>query len=321
MADQNGQLRFIPLSHIRENPVALRTVDKKKPAYAELVDSIRKQGILNPISVREVRDPESKDTFYAVLDGLHRYVASLDAGLKDMPCFIRNLADAEVLEAQIIANVHKIETRPFEYAKQLQRIMVQNPVLTASELSAKLGKSPEWLSKILGLIKIKDERVQSLVNEGKINLSNAVALSRLPEEEQNNFVDRAMTQSPAEFVGLANTRVKEIKDAKRKGRSVAPEEFVAIPHMRKMKELKDEREEAKVGPSVIQQMNLTTPLAAWKFAMDWVLEMDPKSIEVKKAEDVKRRAMKEAEKTKKAEERAKQRAEDAAKKAAELATH
>lgn len=318
MASENGKLDMIPVNLIRENPVALRAVNKKSEKYIGLVDSIKQKGILNPIVVREMIDPETKKTFYAVIDGLHRYTASLDAGLKEIPCYIKDLQESEILEAQIIANVHKVETRAAEYAKQLQRILVQNPLLTGSELAAKLGKSPTWLSQILNLNRIKDQKIQELINEGKIKLSNAFFLTKLPEEEMPNFVDRAMTQSPAEFIPTVNQRAKEIKDAKRKGKDVAPEEFVAVPHLRKLKEVKEEKESYKVGTALIQQLNLTTPMDAWKIAVDWMLQVDPKSVEIRKAQDEERKRQKEEEKVKKQQERTAQRAKEAAERAAAI---
>lgn len=102
MAGNNGSsLRMIPLKEIQENPVALRAVKRKSEKYVELVDSIRKVGILNPISVREVKHPETNQMFYAVLDGLHRFTAAGDAGMTEIPCHVVPLKNAQVLEAQM----------------------------------------------------------------------------------------------------------------------------------------------------------------------------------------------------------------------------
>lgn len=219
------------------------------------------------------------------------------------------------------SNVAKVETRPVEYSKLLQRILTANPLLTASELATKrLGKSTEWLSKMLGLVRIEDPRLQQLVNEGKINLSNAHALSKLPPEEQVNFADRAMTLSPGEFIPMAVGRVKQIKDDRRKGRDTKPEEFVAVPHLRKMSDLKDERAEPRTGPQLLRKFNVTNPLDAWRLAVDWVLNVDPDSVEVRKKKDDDRKELLKKEKLKKSAERAQQRAQEAARKQAELET-
>src|SRR5262245_37817198 len=126
----NGQIRVavIPLDKIRENAVALRQVDRESEAYICLVDSVRNRGILNPILVREITNPESGETLYGLVDGLHRWNAAIDAGLKEIPVQIIDMNQAEVEEAQIIGNVHKIETRPIEYTRQLERLMARQPL-------------------------------------------------------------------------------------------------------------------------------------------------------------------------------------------------
>ena len=315
-----GELKFLKLSDITENPAGLRPVDKRSEEYMGLVDSIRQKGILNPISVREIKNPETGKIGYAVVDGAHRYTASIDAGLTEIPCYIKNLKDAELLEAQIIANVHKVETKPAQYAQQLRRILTQNPTLTRNELAAKLGKTPAWLSKILGLVRITDDKIQSLVDEGKIVLSNAYALSDLPPEEQTNFIDRAMTMSPLDFLPVANARAKEIKDAMRQGKKVAPEQFVALPKLRTLKELKEEYSDNKVGPVLLGQLNITNPVDAWKTAVAWALQLDAKSVEVRKQKDAELKADREEKKKKAKAEREKKRQEEAARAVAELSS-
>lgn len=318
-ASTNGQLKVVPLSKIRENPVALRGVDKANKDYASLVESIKLKGVLNPILLREYgKDEETGELVYAVTDGLQRYSASIDAGKKDIPAYIRNMGDGDVWEAQIIANAVKVETHPHEFAKQIYRIFTANPLLTASELSARLGKGPEWISKMLGLIRIKDDRIASLINEGKITLSNAYALSKLPEEEHTNWIDRAMTQSPADFVPAADARVKEIKDAKRQGKAPPAEGFNPVPTLRKMAQLKAERDNPKTGLALIKELNITTPDDAFRLAIDWVLQMDPKSIEVRKQQEEERKRLKKEADQKKKQERDEQKRKEAARVMSEL---
>ncbi len=167
-----SDLTYVQVSQIRENPVALRQVNRNTEAYIELVDSIRREGVLNPIVVRPMRDPQTGNEFYGLIDGLHRFTATCDAGLDTIPAHIKSMEDAQVLVAQIIGNIHRIETRPVEYSKQLQKILIQDPLLTAASLADQLGKSTTWIADRLGLLKL-DEKIGKLVDEGKINLSNA----------------------------------------------------------------------------------------------------------------------------------------------------
>ena len=97
---------MIPLAKIRENPVALRNVDRQNEAYIGLVDSVKKVGILNAIVVREIKNPaDPKEELYGLVDGLQRFSAAKDAGLELVPATIQPLEEGQILEAQLIANV------------------------------------------------------------------------------------------------------------------------------------------------------------------------------------------------------------------------
>lgn len=300
----------IALDLIKENPVALRPVNRKEPAYLELVESIREKGVLNAISVREVYDEETGKTYYGLIDGLHRFTAAKDAGLTDIPATVKNMDDAEVEEAQIMANIHKVETKPAEYSKQLQRILARNPLMSEIELAKRLSKSPAWLRERLGLNNL-GAKIQDLVNEGKVVLSNAYALSKLPEEEQLDFLDRAQTQSPAEFVPAANARVKEIKEAKRKGKDAEPAVFQPQPFLQKIGELKDEMANGNVGRALCAENGVTTAEAGFALAIAWTLHMDPQSQDVQRAKEEARKAKLAAEKEARKKEREEKKAQEA----------
>ncbi len=116
------KLAHIKVATIRENPNALREVNRGTEKYLELVDSVRKRGVMNPILVRECKDPKTGEDFFGLIDGLHRFSAARDAGSETIPANITSMQDADTMLAQIMANVHRIETQPGEYSKQLVRI-------------------------------------------------------------------------------------------------------------------------------------------------------------------------------------------------------
>jgi ParB/RepB/Spo0J family partition protein len=324
-----GQLAVIKISEIRENPVALRTVNQDSEQFMGLVESIRQKGFLGAITVRQKVDEETKETYYELVDGLQRYTAAIAAGLEEINVDIVSLEDSEVLMGQIMLNIHKVETRPMEYTKQLRRILLAHPLMIESELAASLGKSTQWIKERLGLNRIDNNSIATLVNSGKIPLANAYALAKLPSEEMPDWVERAMTEAPAEFIPKANKRIKEINEARRKGREAGPEQFTANPHLRKVREVKDEMESGEVGTVLLSEQNITDAHSAFALAVQWVLCMDPKSQEAQKQKFEQRQAEKaeeakqrKAEKTKKdaAKKReAAKRAEADAKEAAEAA--
>lgn len=306
MADQKGTLAHIPLEKIRQNPVALREVDTSSEEYRGLVDSIKNVGILNPPSVREIKG-EGGEILYGVIDGLHRYTAAKDAGLKEIPAYIRNMDDAEIEEAQILANIHKVETKPVEYSKQLQRMLGRNPTLTMNELANRLSKSTQWLNERLGLVKLSPQ-LGAMVDEGKIPLSNAYALAKLPIEIQPEYLERAMTQQPAEFVPQVSKHIKELRDAKRQGREPNPQ-FEPTARLQKISAIKDETQAGAIGTQLCGA--LKTPLEGFKAALAWVLHLDQISVSADKEKWEKRKAEQEESRKKRELERQEKREKEA----------
>lgn len=322
------KVAIVKLANIRENTDALRPVDKENVEFLELVESIRRSGILNPISVREVpvgadgTKPVSADgeTIYALVDGLHRFTGAIAAGLTTIPVNILDLDEAQTYEAQIIANVHKKETRPAEYAKQIQRIMGLYPTRTIAEQAAQLGKAPTWLKQILGLGQLTAE-IQTLVNEGKICQANAFPLSRLPQSEQPDWVERAMTQSADEFCPACQARVKEVKEAAREGRKAAPSVFTPVPHSRKFADIKEALDtDGRSLVQVIAAKSITNPAEIVAFVLKWVTNMDEDTLAVKRAEWDSKEAKKQADNEKKAKERAEKKGKEAEAAAAKAKT-
>jgi len=311
-----GKLMVIAIGSIKENPVALRAVNREDENYLGLVQSIKSKGFLGAITVRPKIDPETKAEYYELVDGLHRFSASKDAGLTEINVDVVSLDDDQTLEAQIMANIHKIETRPVEYSKQLLRILSRNPLMAETELAAKLGKSAQWIRERLGLTKIANKEIAELINEGKIKLSNAYALAKLPPEEMADFVDRALILAPDEFVPAVNNRVKELKDAKRKGEAAGEAVFKPAAYMQTIKVVKDELDKGAIAQSLCA--GLTSPIEGFKMAINWMLHLDPKSVEVQKAKEDARRQERVAAANKRLIEAA-GRKEEKAKKAAEIA--
>jgi ParB/RepB/Spo0J family partition protein len=302
------ELKMVQISEIRENPVALRTVQRESEEYLGIVASIKEKGFMGSITMRPQTDKETDENFYELVDGLQRFNAAKDAGLLEIPANIMELSDALVLEAQIVTNIHKVETKPAEYTAQLKRILAANPMMTEAELAGRLGKSPQWINQRLSLTKISNEEIIGMINEGKICLANAYALAKLPQEEQPSFVDRATTQPPDEFVPAVQTRAKEIRDAKRKGLDSAPIEFTPTAHMRKLGELKQEFESSEIGPALVKSLKVKSAVDGFATGVAWSLHMDARSVEAQKSDY-------EARQQKKKDDAAKRKAEQQAKKA------
>lgn len=274
----------IPLKLIRENTDALRDhVDREDVKYQQMVDSVRKHGIMNPISVRELVDPVSNDIMYGLVDGMHRFNAAMDAGLSEIPALVLSMKDGDLLEAQIIANVHKIETKAVQYTKALVKILASNPLLTMTELAGRLSHSPSWLTERLGLLKLNKE-IQPLVDNGSLGLTNAYALAKLPPEKQTELVQTAMAKSPQEFVPQAKNLQSEIAKARREGRQPETDKFMPAARLQRLADIKDQQELASKSPAdckviaAAKANGVSTVEDAVAYALSWALHLDPVSV-------------------------------------------
>jgi len=306
----SANLQNIPLSQIRVNPVALRGVDKEGEQYIHLRDSIERRGVLTAISVRPKYDTDGSP-YYELCDGLQRYTASCDVGTETIPAQILELNDAETLEAQVVANLCRVDVKPVEYTRQISRMFTLNPTLTMSELAEQISQSPAWINQRLNLLKL-DPNIQGLVDDGKIGLANAYSLGKLPKEEQFNFIDSAMTMQPAEFLPTVKKRNDELRAAAREGRAAEETAFEAVPHLRKLGEFKDEFDNAKAGPYVTDKAGAETAVEGFALGVAWALQLDADSVEVQKAAYEARMAKREDEKKARAAERADKKAKEAA---------
>ena len=162
------------------------------------------------------------------------------------------------------------------------------------------------------------EQVSELVDGGEIGLSNAYALAKLSPEEQSDFVERAMTMPPQQFVPTVNARAKEVRDANRKGRNASPEEFQPVPMLRSRADLVAELDTSTVGPELCAEVQPSSVDDAFALGVKWALNLDPRSVEVQRAKDVERKEVKAKAKEKSKAERTRKRAEEAAEKAQSL---
>jgi len=296
-------------SDIIANPIKLREVNKESVDYLELVESIRKDGVINAITVRSVAGELGAQ--YQLIDGLHRLTPARDVGLLELTVQVIDLDDIGVLMHQITMNSHNIQTRPVEYTNQLKQILTEKPLMTIGELGKEIGKSAAWINQRLSLGNITNEVTQGLVNEGNISLVNAYSLATLPEEEQDDWLTAAQTESITEFAPKVAARLKELRAASRQARDANPVGFVAIASIRKLGVLKDAPSDSELIARLATQAS--TIEEAIVVGINYTMKLDPESL-VKQEQDYNDK--KEADKQAK-EDRSRKRKEAAAEKAAE----
>lgn len=285
-------VKIIPLDKIVVSENAMRTLDRESEQYQGIIASIKEKGFFSAVTVRRTHDPVTGHEVYQLIDGLQRTSAAREAGLTEVSAVIMDMNDAEAMEAQLMANVHRVETPACVYAAHLRRMMMMNPTLTVPVLADKISMSPAWISQRLSLVKI-DPTIQPLVNEGRINISNAYALAKLPAEDQKELLDVAVAQAPSEFIPMATERARSIREKHRQGEAAAPIVFTPTPYAQKLKDLKQEYETRKMSQELVTLYKPKTLTDAFNLAIDWVLHLDPQSITLQKAKFDEREGLKE----------------------------
>ncbi|WP_273394962.1 ParB/RepB/Spo0J family partition protein [Thermophilibacter mediterraneus] len=147
----------------------------KEDELEELADSIRQNGVLQPLLVRKV------GSSYEIVAGERRYQAAQRAGLKELPVIIKEISDDEVFKLALIENLQRSDLSPLEEANGYRQLIKERG-LTQEELAKILSKSRSTITNTLRLLDLPEE-VQRLVEEGELTAGHARAILAVPSEE------------------------------------------------------------------------------------------------------------------------------------------
>lgn len=171
-----GEQRLVPIDQLRGGSLNPRR-DFREAELAELAESIRSKGLVQPILVR----PDPVGAGYEIVAGERRWRASQKAGLHAVPVIVRELGDKEVLELAIIENVQRADLNAIEEATGY-RDLIDRFDYSQEQLSDIIGKSRSHVANTLRLLKLPD-RVRALVQDGKLTAGHARALIGRPDAE------------------------------------------------------------------------------------------------------------------------------------------
>ena len=164
----------LPIASIVTNPDQPRkSFDETQ--LSELSDSIKQNGVLQPILVRK------KGDMYEIVAGERRYQASKLAGLKEIPAIVRDIDDAEVFQLALIENLQRSDLTPIEEARGYRQLL-DTKGLTQEGLAKILSKSRSAIANTLRLMDLPQE-VQNMMEEGQITAGHARAILAVPTEE------------------------------------------------------------------------------------------------------------------------------------------
>ncbi|CAD5376108.1 putative chromosome-partitioning protein ParB [Pseudomonas sp. OF001] len=170
------ELQHLPLDLLQRGKYQPRR-DMDPQALEELAQSIRRQGLMQPVVVRPL-DGER----YEIIAGERRWRASQLAGLERIPALVREVSDEAAIAMALIENIQREDLNPIEEAMALQRLQ-QEFQLTQQQVAEAVGKSRVTIANLLRLIALPEE-VKTLLAHGDLEMGHARALLGLPASRQ-----------------------------------------------------------------------------------------------------------------------------------------
>lgn len=168
--------RILPLAALVANPAQPRRSFTEE-ALGELADSIRQQGILQPLLVRPLEDGEH----FQIVAGERRWRAATKAGLEEVPVYVRAMDEQAAMAAALIENLQREDLNPVEEAEALNALRTALDI-TQEELAARLGRSRPAVANALRLLQLGDAALAD-VREGRISAGHGRCLLGVGEEE------------------------------------------------------------------------------------------------------------------------------------------
>ncbi|AMO70202.1 ParB/RepB/Spo0J family partition protein [Zhongshania aliphaticivorans] len=173
----DGSLRNVPIEFMQRGRYQPRR-DMQPEALEELANSIRSQGIMQPIVVRPIDGGR-----YEIIAGERRWRACQLAGLDTVPALIREVPDESAAAMALIENLQREDLNPMEEALAMVRLQKEFE-LTHAEIAQLVGKSRTTITNLLRLTGLREE-VQTLLENGDIEMGHGRALLGLAQEEQS----------------------------------------------------------------------------------------------------------------------------------------
>jgi len=213
-----GSISEIRLDEIEVNPFQPRT-DFDEIALGELADSIKLQGLIQPITVRRVNAHS-----YQLISGERRLRASKIAGLKSIPAYVRTANDQQMLEMALIENIQRENLNAIEVALSFQR-MLDECSLKQEELGDRVSKNRSTVNNYLRLLKLPPA-IQASIRDGGISMGHARALITIDDPAQQLYIFKQIIQQ-----GLSVRKVEEVvrdlqrSKTKKEGKQPEPMSF------------------------------------------------------------------------------------------------
>jgi len=154
----------------------------REEGLAELAESIREQGVLQPLIVRALRTDDATPKTYEIVAGERRWRAARLAGLAAVPVIVRELTDQEALAVALIENLQREDLNPIDQAQSMSRLVAEFG-MTHEQIAKALGRSRAGVTNFLRLLELADD-VKTAMVEGTLDMGHARALLPLDSKRQ-----------------------------------------------------------------------------------------------------------------------------------------
>lgn len=199
-----NEVSLVELSLIDKSSFNPRKKFDEEALY-ELSESIKKQGVLQPIKIR----PVSVTNRYEIVFGERRYRAALIAGLEKIPAMISSMTDDEAEDAAIVENLHRKDVAPLEEAEAYSRL-IEKGRDDIDSLVVKFGKKKEYVKGRLQLLNLIAD-FRELLDAENINLGVAGVLASYEQELQQDIFDNHFGQKCAPYALWNNYRASQLQ--------------------------------------------------------------------------------------------------------------
>jgi ParB family chromosome partitioning protein len=188
-----------PGEHLRQIPIKQLQPGKYQPRMSmdpaklsELAESIKAQGVIQPIVVRELSPGPAGKVMYEIVAGERRWRASQEAGLAAVPVVVRDLDDRTVIAMALIENIQREDLNPLEEAQSLQRLIGEFS-LTHAEAAEAVGRSRAAVSNLLRLLELPPA-IRALLEARRLEMGHARALLTLSPDLASKLASEAAEQ-------------------------------------------------------------------------------------------------------------------------------
>ncbi len=171
--------RMVAVGKIRENPSQPR--DRFHPdRLADLVDSVRRHGVLQPLMVR------TEGTHFELIAGERRLRAARDAGLQEVPVIVREVSDEQSLELALVENLQREDLNPIEEAEGYQDLITRFG-LTQEQVAQRVGKARASVANALRILTFNEE-IRVLLADGRLSSGHAKVLLGVNDPERQRLL-------------------------------------------------------------------------------------------------------------------------------------